>query len=118
MSGSGVLRLRLGPAAADNSPGTVAYSHSSPPNDVDRETNARRQGGPMRKGLVGSLLLLLTSAGWTLAQAPPPGNPAVNLTPVVTLGPGDAAFTDPNSHGGDGGGACAWGSVDYLLLWV
>jgi hypothetical protein len=71
----------------------------------------------MRKALLGSLLILLGSAGLTLAQAPPPGNPAVNLDPVPMTAHGDSVF-DWNGHGGDGSSTCAWGSVEYLLWWV
>jgi hypothetical protein len=73
----------------------------------------------MRKGLPGSLVVLLAGAGWALGQGPPPGN----LVPVPDPHPAWAAedghvspWVGPAEDGG-----CktrVWASADYLMWWV
>ena len=60
----------------------------------------------MRKGLLGSSLVLLLSAGWCFGQAP--ATTMVNSDPMpVWAGPADGAGSAPR----------AWVSADYLLWW-
>jgi hypothetical protein len=73
----------------------------------------------MRKGLIGSSLVLLAGTGWAFGQAPPPSNPVAGLEPVAAWAPADApSAVWAGAGGGDGGKSCLWGGADYLLWWV
>jgi hypothetical protein len=69
----------------------------------------------MRTRLLASFLLLLTSAGWAAAQAPPAQGP--ELFPQPTWAPGDAG-SSAWAGNGEGSGARFWVGADYLLWWI
>ncbi len=69
--------------------------------------------------LTGSFLLLLTSAGWAFAQAPPPGSLTPIPQPQPTWAPEDAGASFWTSPGHtDDGKPRVWASAEYLLWWV
>jgi hypothetical protein len=70
----------------------------------------------MHKGFIESCLIILASAGWTFAQGPPSGYPAIGQQ----LSPGWASSDIGGSccpRGGEDCGPRFWVGADYLLWW-